>query len=35
LGARASVDVSVEFYPSGKKVEKKNVKANETVELGE
>lgn len=25
------VDVSVEFYPSGKRIEKKNVKANAVV----
>lgn len=35
LGARKNVDVSVEFYPSGKKVEKKEVKANEVVEIAE
>ena len=35
LGQRETVDVSVEFYPSGKKVERKGVKANSTVELRE
>jgi len=35
LGERSSVDVSVEFYPSGKKVEKKNVKADTVVEIRE
>lgn len=35
LGGRGSVDVSVEFYPSGKKVEKKGVKANATIEIAE
>jgi len=35
LGKRSAVDVSVEFYPSGKKVEKKNVKADATVEIRE
>jgi hypothetical protein len=35
LGARDMVDVSVEFYPSGKRVEKKAVKANSTIELNE
>ncbi len=31
LGNRATVDASVEFYPSGKKVERKGVKANSTI----
>ena len=31
LGQRAAVDVSVEFYPSGKRVSKNGVKANSTV----
>ena len=31
LGKRDTVDVSVEFYPSGKKVEQKGVKANATI----
>lgn len=35
LGARANVDMSVEFYPSGKRVEKKSVKANNTVSVNE
>ena len=35
LGERSAVDVSVEFYPSGKKVEKKGVKADTTVEIRE
>jgi hypothetical protein len=35
LGQRETVDVSVEFYPSGKKVERKGAKANSTVELRE
>jgi hypothetical protein len=35
LGKRETVDVSVEFYPAGKKVEQKNVKANGTVKIHE
>ena len=35
LGQRTSVDVSVEFYPSGKKVEQKGVKADSTVVIAE
>lgn len=35
LGARGLVDVSVEFYPSGKKIEMKGVRANQTVVLSE
>ena len=35
LGARAAADVSVEFYPSGKTVERKNVPANAGVEIAE
>jgi hypothetical protein len=35
LGRRESVDVSVEFYPSGRKVFRKGVKANSTVEVRE
>jgi hypothetical protein len=35
LGDRAAVDVSVEFYPSGKKVELKGVRANTTAEIRE
>jgi hypothetical protein len=35
LGTRASVDVSVEFYPSGKRVEQKAVPANSTVVIQE
>ncbi|OAI45212.1 hypothetical protein AYO44_13060 [Planctomycetaceae bacterium SCGC AG-212-F19] len=35
LGKRDAVDVVVEFYPSGKKVERKNVKANTTVRVPE
>lgn len=35
LGQRQVVDVSVEFYPSGKRVEKKAVNANSTVVLKE
>jgi hypothetical protein len=31
LGTRQNVDVKVEFYPSGKRVEKRAVKANSTV----
>jgi hypothetical protein len=35
LGRDATVDVSVEFYPSGNKVERKNVKANTVVSIRE
>ena len=35
LAARSSVDVNVEFYPSGKRVEKKAVPVNTTVTLSE
>jgi len=35
LGVRKEVDVSVEFYPSGKRVEKKAVAANATIQLTE
>jgi hypothetical protein len=35
LGAQRSADVSVEFYPSGKRVEKKAAKANSTITLTE
>jgi hypothetical protein len=35
LGDREQVDVSVEFYPSGKKVTKAGVKANQVVTLNE
>jgi hypothetical protein len=35
LGDRDQVDVSVEFYPSGKKVTKVGVKANQVVTLHE
>jgi hypothetical protein len=35
LGQRTEVDVSVEFYPSGKHVRKKRVQANSTVEIVE
>jgi hypothetical protein len=35
LGVRGAVDVSVEFYPSGKRVERKAVKANSTVVIAE
>lgn len=35
LGARGTVDVSVEFYPSGKRVERKAVAANSTVTIAE
>jgi hypothetical protein len=35
LGRRAQVDVQVEFYPSGKRVEKKGVPANEVVTVTE
>jgi hypothetical protein len=35
LGQRTSVDVSVEFYPSGRRVERKNVPADQTVVIAE
>ena len=35
LGPRTQVDVSVEFYPSGKRAEKKAVPANSTLVLSE
>ena len=35
LGDRKAVDVEVEFYPSGKKVRVKDVKANTTVKVPE
>ena len=35
LGKRDTVDVSVEFYPSGKTVDQKGVKANTTVDVKE
>ena len=35
LGQHTTVDVSVEFYPSGKKVEQKGVKADGTVVVEE
>jgi hypothetical protein len=35
LGKRDVVDVKIEFYPSGKKVERKNVKANGVVAVRE
>ena len=35
LGDRTTVDVSVEFYPTGKKVEKKGVAADGTVVIEE
>ena len=35
LGVRKEVDVSVEFYPSGKRVKKKAVAANATIQLTE
>lgn len=35
LGERGTVDVSVEFYPSGKTVTKRGVKADEVVEVKE
>lgn len=35
LGTHASVDVSVEFYPSGKRVEKKAVAANSIITIAE
>ena len=35
LGQRKVADVSVEFYPSGKRVAKKAVKANTTIAVAE
>lgn len=35
LGARSAVDVSVEFYPSGRRVERKGVPADGTVVIAE
>ena len=35
LGKRGAVDVSVEFYPSGKQVERKSVAANSTIIIAE
>jgi len=35
LGPRQAVDVSVEFYPSQKRVEKKSVRGNTTIEIVE
>jgi RNA polymerase sigma factor (sigma-70 family) len=35
LGRRTTVDVQVEFYPSGQRVKKKNVAANDTVRITE
>jgi hypothetical protein len=35
IGERTTVDVSIEFYPSGKKVEKRGVKTDATVEIRE
>jgi hypothetical protein len=35
LGVRNEMNVSVEFYPSGKRVEKKAVTANATIQLTE
>ena len=35
LGARGAVDVSVEFYPSGKRVARKSVAANAVVTIAE
>ena len=35
LGKRQEVDVSVEFYPSGVRVEQKGVRADTTVEIVE
>ncbi len=35
LGKNETADVSVEFYPSGKKIERKNVKADTMIELKE
>jgi len=35
LGAREAVDVGVEFYPSGKRLERRGVKADQALECGE
>jgi hypothetical protein len=35
LGMRKEVDVSVEFYPLGKRVERKAMAANATIQLTE
>jgi len=35
LGSRASVDVEVEFYPSGRVVRRAGVNANEVIEIAE
>ncbi len=35
LGRRGSVDVEIEFYPSGKKVRKTDVPANSTIKVNE
>src|SRR5262249_37718812 len=35
LGQRSAVDVSVEFYPAGRRVERKNVPADGTVVIAE
>ena len=35
LGERKFIDVAVEFYPSGKRVEKKSAPANSTIVLTE
>jgi hypothetical protein len=35
LGQRRAVDVSVDFYPSGKRTEKKAAQANQTLVLSE
>jgi RNA polymerase sigma factor (sigma-70 family) len=35
LGSRTAVDVSVEFYPSGRRVERRNVPADTTIEIAE
>jgi RNA polymerase sigma factor (sigma-70 family) len=35
LGSRSAVDVSVEFYPSGRRIERKNVPANGTIVIQE
>ncbi len=35
LGQRSAVDVSVEFYPSGRRLERRNVPADGTVVIGE
>jgi hypothetical protein len=35
LGSCSTVDVQVEFYPSGRRVERKNVRAGRTVVIAE